>query len=382
MQVTMNAADVSVVLAEATGPRVVGMFTRTRNERVVRRAGATLVLLPEASELAPARALLALRADLTINPAFFKQLPAPADRALRVGPLRGPYALWGQASALQPLLAAYLKGDDAVSEELPVLELSETAVLSVATPALARRATAALLRQAEKPTDGIVSRNLNRPLSRFFSRIFLALGMTPMHASLLNLVIGLLCAYFAAQTGYATMLLAGALFQFASAFDGVDGEMARTTLSESARGAWVDTAVDNITYATCLCGVTIGWAREGIGTAGIILSCLLLLSVPGTLLALMRFVHRYGPDGSLVFVDRCVQRAAQDSGLASLRLARLLFYALRRDVFAALFFVVSLSGVRAAVPITVAVGVVIALVTLLGHRARLLAAAEALASPR
>jgi hypothetical protein len=81
-----------------------------------------------------------------------------------------------------------------------------------------------------------------------------------------------------------------------------------------------------------------------------------------------------------VFVDRCVERAAKDSGLTSLRVARLLFYALRRDVFAMLFFVVSLTGVRAAVPATVALGVAIALATLLGHRAQLLAAAQALAA--
>ena len=235
--------------------------------------------------------------------------------------------------------------------------------------------------QAAKATDGIVSRNMNRRVSRFFSRIFLAWRMTPTQASAINLAIGLACAYYAAQTGYATMVLAGALFQLASAFDGVDGEMARTTLRESARGAWIDTAVDNITYAACLAGITIGWMREGIGPFGTALCGVLLVSVPVTLLALMRFVHRYGPDGSLVFVDRCVERAAQDSGRASLRVARLLFYALRRDVFAMLFFIVSLSGVRAAIPATVAVGVAIAIATLLGHRARLLAAAQALAAP-
>ena len=93
-------------------------------------------------------------------------------------------------------------------------------------------------------------------------------------------------------------------------------------------------------------------------------------------------VQRYGPDGSLVFVDRCVERAAQDSGRASLRLARILFYALRRDVFAALFFVICWSGVRAAVPIAVAFGAAVALLTLLAHRPRLLAAAQALAVQR
>lgn len=270
-----------------------------------------------------------------------------------------------------------MRGD--ALQDLSRVTLAENAAFAARDASEARRVTTRLLRLASKATDGIVSRNVNRRVSRFFSRIFLWLRMTPLQASLLNLVIGLLCAYYAAQTGYVTMVLAGALFQFASAFDGVDGEMARTTLSESTRGAWIDTAVDNITYAACLVGVSLGWMREGIGPLGTALCAALIVSVPLTLLSLMRFVHRYGPDGSLVFVDRCVERAAQDSGLASLRVARFLFYALRRDVFAALFFFVSLTGVRAAVPATVAFGVVIALLTLLGHRAQLLAAAQALA---
>jgi CDP-L-myo-inositol myo-inositolphosphotransferase len=372
----MEAREVSVVLADALGERVVGMRVRARNQRVVQRAGAMCVDLARASELPPDRMLLALRADLVLQPLAFAQLPQGAQGACMVGPEAGPHALFGAARDVLPRLAAFMDG---ALQDVPRAVLGPNAAFPARDGREARRVTTALLKLASKATDGIVSRNVNRRVSRFFSRIFLMLRMTPLHASILNLVIGLLCAYYAAQTGYATMALAGALFQLASAFDGVDGEMARTTLSESVRGAWIDTAVDNATYAACLVGVSLGWMREGIGPLGIALCAALIVSVPMTLLALMRFVHRYGPDGSLVFVDRCVERAAQDSGLASLRVARLLFYALRRDVFAALFFFVSLTGMRAAVPITVAIGVAIALLTLLGHRAQLLAAAQALA---
>jgi CDP-L-myo-inositol myo-inositolphosphotransferase len=373
----MEAREVSVVLADANGERVVGMHVRTRNQRVVQRAGAVCVELARARELPPDRALLAVRGDLALQPIAFTQLLRDVRGACAIGPEGGPYALFGLARDVLPSLDAFMRGD--AVPDLPRVALGENTAFAARDAREASRVTTTLLQLASKATDGIVSRNVNRRVSRFFSRIFLWLRMTPMQASLISLAIGLLCAYYAAQTGYATMVLAGALFQFASAFDGVDGEMARTTLSESVRGAWVDTAVDNITYAACLVGVSLGWMREGIGPLGTALCAALIVSVPLTLLSLMRFVHRYGPDGSLVFVDRCVERAAQDSGLASLRVARLLFYALRRDVFAALFFFVSLSGVRAAVPATVALGVVIALLTLLGHRAQLLAAAQALA---
>jgi CDP-L-myo-inositol myo-inositolphosphotransferase len=375
----MEARDVSVVLADATGLRVVGIPVRERNLRVLSRAGASLATLEEVAQLAPERRVLAVRADFVLQVAVFAALPAEANAACLVGPADGPYALFGPAHSVAAQLAAFVRGDSLLTS-VPVTTLPQQAALSAIDKAAARRTTATLLRLAAKPTDGVVSRNLNRRVSRLFSRVFLAWRMAPVQASVLNLAIGLACAYCAAQTGYATMVMAGMLFQFASAFDGVDGEMARTTLRESPRGAWIDTVVDNITYAACLVGITIGWMREGIGPLGTALCAALLVSVPATVLALMRFVHRYGPDGSLVFVDRCVERAAKDSGLTSLRVARLLFYALRRDVFAMLFFVVSLTGVRAAVPATVALGVAIALATLLGHRAQLLAAAQALAT--
>jgi CDP-L-myo-inositol myo-inositolphosphotransferase len=373
----MQARDVSVVLADADGQRVVGIPVRERNRRVAQRAGAPCIAAAEAGQLAPERRVLVVPAELALQPALFASLPTAA-RACLVGPDGGPYALYGAAREVRPRLAALLRGDPA----LPVLRVPAHAALSVADRAGARRATKQLLRLAAKTTDGIVARNVNRRVSRLFSRWFLAWRMTPGQASAISLAIGLACAYCAAQTGYFTMVLAGVLFQLASAFDGVDGEMARATLRDSARGAWIDTAVDNVTYAACLAGISIGWMREGIGPLGAALCVVLLVSVPLTLLVLMRFVHCYGPDGSLVFVDRCVEHAAQESGRPSLRVARLLFYGLRRDVFAALFFVVSLSGVRAAVPMAVAFGVAIALLTWLGHRAQLLAAAQALSGAR
>lgn len=377
------AEDVTVVLADGVGPRVVGMRARARNRRVIARVGARELEQSQAeaalTELPADAPVLLLREDLTINVALFERLAAELPQAVRLVPERhrhATFALYGTAASVLQHLGAYFA--DAGLVELDELALDERALLPASTPQLARAATTALLHQAEKPTDGIVSRNLNRPLSRFFSRIFLWLGMTPMHASAINLAIGLACAWYAAQTGYLTMVIAGALFHLASAFDGVDGEMARTTLGESSFGAWVDTAVDNATYVACLIGVTVGWLREGIGPAELGLAATVVIGVPLTIVSLMRFVHRYGPDGSLVFVDRCVARAARDSGLPTLHAARFLFHALRRDVFAFLFFLISFGGSRAVVPLTVAVGLLVALFTLLGHRRQLVAAALAL----
>jgi len=370
--------ECSALLAEANGPRVVGMWNRARNERVLARCGIALIGADGCAGVAPERPLLAVRETLALNVAFCAALRAPGPAAQLIGPAGGPFALYGRARDVRPLLERYFAGDALAGEGLARNTVPDTQALSLATARDARNATRRLLQLAAKPTDGVVSRHFNRPVSRWFSRHFLTLGLSPDHASFVSLLIGLACAWFAAQTGALTMIVAGALFQFASAFDGVDGEMARATLRESQRGAWIDTAVDNVTYVACLFGVSVGWSREGIGTAGSWLAGVVLVVVPATLLLLMRFVRRFGTDGSLVFVDRCVERAAHDSGSASLRVSRLLFLALRRDVFSALFFLICLTGVRAAVPIAVACGACVAAATWLLHRPRLLAAAHAL----
>lgn len=312
-----------------------------------------------------------------INVGLFTQLSGTEKSTIVRSQENGPALLWGSVKSVREQIEREPEyaSSASVSERASV---TPDVLLDLSTDKACRQASRDLLKQTVKPTDGFISRNFNRYISRFFSYYFLRLRMKPMHASAINLVIGLLSAYFAAQTGWTTMVLAGLLFQFASAFDGVDGEMARAALGESELGAWVDTAVDNTTYVACLSGVVVGWIREGVGTAGVILAAFILVGVVFTLLILFRFVRRYGPEGSLVFVDRCVERAARDTGRPSLRIARLLFYALRRDLFAALFCVICFSGVRASVFALVMVGLVIASATLLGHWPRLVAAAVTL----
>ena len=48
-------------------------------------------------------------------------------------------------------------------------------------------------------------------------------------ASMLTLLVGLLCAWTASQPGYAALVAMGLLFHLASVLDGVDGEIARAT---------------------------------------------------------------------------------------------------------------------------------------------------------
>jgi CDP-L-myo-inositol myo-inositolphosphotransferase len=257
--------------------------------------------------------------------------------------------------------------------DLPLGEVS----FDVSTAAARRRAGWAILRRTAKPTDGWVSRHLNRPLSCAVSYVLLTMGLRADHASLVTLGVGLAAAVAAAQPGYGALVVTGVLFHLASVLDGVDGEMARATLTESASGARLDTIVDQLTYAACFVGQTIGWAREGSGRAAITWTAAIGIALAISLARGGRFVARHARDASFVAIDRAVRRAARDTGRLSLRAAAAAFTLLRRDLFAVIFLFICLTGQRALIPMLIAFGIVIANVTFSTHHRELADAAAA-----
>jgi len=98
-------------------------------------------------------------------------------------------------------------------------------------------------RDMVKPTDGPVSKYLNRPIS---TRISLFLyrrldWLTANHVSVLSFLTALLSAFLFL---IASLPLAGVFAQVASILDGVDGELARLRREESAWGGFLDTVLD------------------------------------------------------------------------------------------------------------------------------------------
>jgi len=127
-----------------------------------------------------------------------------------------------------------------------------------------RAAGRKILRATAKPTDGIVSRHFNRPVSQAMSSIALRFpGFRPVHATIGTAVIAIVmfaCLLLGAQWG----LIAGALlFQAASIFDGVDGEVSRATWRTSPEGARMDSLIDAATNLAFLLGVAINLQMQG-----------------------------------------------------------------------------------------------------------------------
>lgn len=320
-----------------TDARVLGLSSRARNARVATRAGVTVV---DAS-----------------TTAFDDQAPAflvPADILIDL-------SLFPLPEAAGPT----------------VVKADGKRAFDIRTPAARRRAAWTILCNTTKASDGWIARRFNRPISRLVSFTLLTLGLSASNASVLTLLAGLVGAAIAARPDYLSFVSAGILFQLASVLDGVDGEMARATLTESDAGARLDTIVDHVTYIAFFIGVTVGWARQGDANQVAIWTVVIVGALVFSLLRGARFVSEYAPNASFVFIDRSVRRAAQDSSGTALRTAASLFTLLRRDMFAVIFLFVSFTGLRMLVPALVAFGVLVANFTFSIYDRELAAAAAA-----
>ena len=139
---------------------------------------------------------------------------------------------------------------------LPALHAEETHdILPLVPPG---RAAEAILRGTGKDSDGLVSRWINRPISRRMTAVLIHISwLRPIHMTWCTALIGLLmvaACFFGGENG---LVIGALLLQAASVIDGVDGEMARATYRSSDRGATIDTAVDMITNIAFVLGLTV-----------------------------------------------------------------------------------------------------------------------------
>ncbi len=106
--------------------------------------------------------------------------------------------------------------------------------------------------------DGVVSRYVNRRLSRPLAAALAHTPVTPNAATFATLAFALGAA---ALTGLGHQLAGGVGIQLASVIDGVDGDLARLTGRASRFGAALDAIADRYADAAILGGMTIYAAR-------------------------------------------------------------------------------------------------------------------------
>ena len=130
-----------------------------------------------------------------------------------------------------------------------------------------------------KPQDGVVSRFLNRPLSRRITRILLRFPIHPNAWTISSFVLPVVASLFLVRGDYISILIGAAIFQVFSIVDGCDGEIARAKGLESKFGERLDSFCDF--FASLLYVLALGWglnrSTEGIVCAALITTNELLL---------------------------------------------------------------------------------------------------------
>jgi CDP-L-myo-inositol myo-inositolphosphotransferase len=119
-----------------------------------------------------------------------------------------------------------------------------------------RLAESKLLSILKKPTDGPVSRYLNRPISTRISKHLVKTSISPNSISFFSFLISMLGAFFFFLGGYVNLVIGGILAQFSSIVDGSDGEVARLKFQATAFGGWFDAVLDRYADGFLLLGLT------------------------------------------------------------------------------------------------------------------------------
>lgn len=122
-----------------------------------------------------------------------------------------------------------------------------------------------LLASLVKPTDGVISRHLNRKISMFFSRRLARHDVSPNHVTLVVFLIGVASGPLAYRGDYASTVAAGFCYWFSAVLDGTDGELSRLKYMGSPLGAWLDTITDDAVCLSFISGVYLALARDGQG---------------------------------------------------------------------------------------------------------------------
>ncbi|MEP6603022.1 MAG: CDP-alcohol phosphatidyltransferase family protein [Spartobacteria bacterium] len=114
-----------------------------------------------------------------------------------------------------------------------------------------------------KPQDGLVSRYLNRPISRYITRYLLEWSIHPSAWTMSIFVLPMLACAFLLRGDYGSIVIGTAMYQLYSILDGCDGEIARARNLESKFGEWLDNTCDLISSIFFLMALGIGIRRPG-----------------------------------------------------------------------------------------------------------------------
>ena len=113
-----------------------------------------------------------------------------------------------------------------------------------------------------KSQDGLVSRYLNRPISRMLSRWLLKLPLVPSVWSLLIFALPITATFFFLRGTYEGFVAGCAIFQLYSILDGCDGEIARAKFLQTEFGRRLDSLLDLIGNIMLALSLAVGLSKQ------------------------------------------------------------------------------------------------------------------------
>jgi phosphatidylglycerophosphate synthase len=117
------------------------------------------------------------------------------------------------------------------------------------------------LKEETAHKDAPLARYIDRNLSWRMSMRLARTSITPNQITLANTAVGLTAAWMFASPLYWMRLLGSLLFLFSITVDGVDGELARLTMTETSFGGKLDLVTDNIVHVAIFAGIFWGCYR-------------------------------------------------------------------------------------------------------------------------
>ncbi|HKP03581.1 MAG TPA: CDP-alcohol phosphatidyltransferase family protein [Chthoniobacterales bacterium] len=121
---------------------------------------------------------------------------------------------------------------------------------------------ARFLRRSGKSQDGLVSRYLNRPISRVVTRLLLRFPTTPNGWTLSIVALPIMGSLILLNGSYWSFVWGLILYQVYSILDGCDGEIARAKFLESERGRQLDGQCDILGNILLVLGLGAGLSRQ------------------------------------------------------------------------------------------------------------------------
>jgi len=206
-----------------------------------------------------------------------------------------------------------------------------------------------LKNQITSNTSGFIAREINKKISLPISFFLTKTRLHPNYLTIVNMLIGLwasISLFISAkslQNKYLWHLSGGFFFQLASILDGVDGEVAKLTLTTSKLGSWLDTLSDNLTLFLFLSAASyLNYLQidPKLSLAFIIImfSGLFLM-----IYAMVSYLRNYSQSGSLVAYDKeFLQKLPLNNPLV--KFIHRVKYITKKEFFSILFFFICSAG--------------------------------------